>query len=195
LPGAFSKEFAVNLSFRGADRAVTGSCHMVECAGKRILIDCGLYQGSRELDEENAGPFGFDPASVDYVLLTHAHLDHCGRLPLLVKRGFVGEIIATEATRDLARLVLMDSARLVEEETAYQRRRAERRGKPAPAIEPLYSLRDATNALERFARIAAYEEPLVLAPGIQATFFGAQPAFALISKKISGRAAFCFPGT
>src|SRR5438477_5279658 len=77
------KEPALKLSFHGADRAVTGSCHMVECAGKSILIDCGLHQGSRELDAENSHPFGFEPASIDYVLLTHAHLDHCGRLPLL----------------------------------------------------------------------------------------------------------------
>jgi Cft2 family RNA processing exonuclease len=83
----------LKLSFHGADRSVTGSCHLVECAGKRILIDCGLHQGSRELDEENSGPFGFDAAGINYVLLTHAHLDHCGRLPLLAKRGFRGEII------------------------------------------------------------------------------------------------------
>ena len=89
----------MKLSFHGADRGVTGSCHMVECAGKRILIDCGLFQGGRELEEENAHPFGFDPAGIDYVLLTHAHLDHCGRLPLLAKRGFRGEIISTAATR------------------------------------------------------------------------------------------------
>ena len=74
---------------------------MVECAGKRILIDCGLYQGGREMDEENAEPFGFDPAAIDMVLLTHAHLDHCGRLPLLVKRGFRGEIVTTAAAREL----------------------------------------------------------------------------------------------
>jgi metallo-beta-lactamase family protein len=93
----------VRLSFHGADRVVTGSCHMLECGGRRILIDCGMLQGSRELDEENAEPFGFDPAAIDCVLLTHAHLDHCGRLPLLVKQGFRGEIIATAATRDLTR--------------------------------------------------------------------------------------------
>jgi len=95
----------MKISFHGADRSVTGSCHLVECAGKRILIDCGLHQGSRELDEENAGPFGFEAASIDYLLLTHAHLDHCGRLPLLAKRGFRGEIITTAASRELARLV------------------------------------------------------------------------------------------
>ena len=85
------EERNLKISFHGADRNVTGSCHLVECAGKRILIDCGLYQGGRELDEENAEPFGFDAAGIDYVLLTHAHLDHCWCLPLLAKRGFGGE--------------------------------------------------------------------------------------------------------
>ncbi|HUY02185.1 MAG TPA: MBL fold metallo-hydrolase, partial [Rhodocyclaceae bacterium] len=100
----------MKLSFHGADRGVTGSCHLVECAGHRILIDCGLYQGGRELSEENAKSFGFDAADIDCVLLTHAHLDHCGRLPLLVKRGFKGEIVTTAASRELARLVMMDAA-------------------------------------------------------------------------------------
>ncbi len=81
-----------------------------------MLVDCGLFQGSRELAEDNAEPFGFEPEAIDVVLLTHAHLDHCGRLPLLAKRGFRGEIIATAATRELARLVMLDSARLQEEE-------------------------------------------------------------------------------
>ena len=102
----------MKLSFHGADRGVTDSCHLLECAGKRVLIDCGLFQGGRELDEENAEPFGFDAASIDIVLLTHAHLDHCGRLPLLALRGFRGEIIATAATRELARVVMLDAARL-----------------------------------------------------------------------------------
>ena len=105
----------MKLSFHGADRNVTGSCHLVECTGKKILIDCGLYQGGREIFEENAEPFGFDPADIDYLLLTHAHLDHCGRIPLLAKRGFVGEIITTAATVELARLVMLDSAGLQEE--------------------------------------------------------------------------------
>ncbi len=97
----------MKLSFHGADRGVTGSCHLIECAGHRVLIDCGLYQGGRELDEENAEPFGFDPSTIDHLLLTHAHLDHCGRLPLLVKRGFHGEVITTAASRELSRLVLL----------------------------------------------------------------------------------------
>ena len=114
------QESDVNLSFHGADRSVTGSCHLVECAGKRILIDCGLRQGSRDLDAENAEPFGFDAAGIDYLLLTHAHLDHCGRLPLLAKRGFRGEIITTAASRELARLVMLDAAHMQEEESARQ---------------------------------------------------------------------------
>src|SRR5664279_4488195 len=93
----------MKLSFHGADRGVTGSCHLVECAGKNVLIDCGPYQGAHELETDNVASFGFDAPTIDYVLLTHAHLDHCGRLPLVVKRGFRGEIITTPATRELTR--------------------------------------------------------------------------------------------
>ena len=85
----------MKISFHGAAQGVTGSCHLLECAGKRILVDCGMYQGGRELVKENAESFGFDPTTIDFLLLTHAHLDHCGRIPLLVKRGFTGEIITT----------------------------------------------------------------------------------------------------
>src|SRR5579885_2381451 len=106
----------MRLSFHGADREVTGSCHLVEWDGHRVLIDCGMVQGSRELGEENAEPFGFDPLTVDHLLLTHAHLDHCGRLPLLMKQGFRGEVITTAASRELTRLVLLDSAHLQEED-------------------------------------------------------------------------------
>ena len=106
----------MKISFHGADRDVTGSCHLVEVAGKRILIDCGAFQGSHDLEAENAAPFGFDAAAIDTLLLTHAHLDHCGRIPLLHKRGFHGEIISTGATRELARLVMLDAARIQEED-------------------------------------------------------------------------------
>lgn len=162
----------MNISFHGADRGVTGSCHLLECAGKRVLVDCGLYQGSRELDEDNAEPFGFDAAAIDFVLLTHAHLDHCGRLPLLVKRGFRGEIVTTAASRELARVVLMDSARLQEEDAFYRARKVARRGKGAMP-EPLYTQLDALNSLEYFGRTAQYDQPLMLAPGITATFLDA----------------------
>lgn len=163
----------MKLSFHGADRSVTGSCHLIECAGKRILIDCGLHQGGRELDEENAGPFGFEAASIDYLLLTHAHLDHCGRLPLLAKRGFRGEIITTAASRELARLVLLDSAHLQEEDARYHARKLERQGKGGKAIKPLYSTVDAMHSFDFFGRTAVYDKPLSLAPGVQATFIDA----------------------
>jgi metallo-beta-lactamase family protein len=162
----------MRISFHGADRGVTGSCHLIECAGRRILIDCGLYQGSRELDEENADQFGFDPATIDFLLLTHAHLDHCGRIPLLSKRGFTGEIITTAASRELARLVMLDSAHLQEEEARYQARRKARRGhRDGP--QPLYSVLDALNSTEHFGRRASYRLPLELAPGVRATFLDA----------------------
>lgn len=164
----------MKIEFHGANRDVTGSCHLVECAGKRILIDCGLYQGSRELVEENANDFGFDPASIDYLLLTHAHLDHCGRIPLLAKRGFEGEIITTAASRELARLVMLDSAHLQEEEARYQSRRAARsKGRRKNPIEPLYTVLDTLNSLDHFGRTANYQERLSLAEGIHATFIDA----------------------
>ena len=162
----------MKISFHGADQEVTGSCHLLECNGKRLLVDCGLYQGGHELAEENAKPFGFNAAEIDFLLLTHAHLDHCGRIPLLAKRGFKGEIITTAASRELARLVMLDSAHLQEEEAAYQTRRAERiHGNHGKAtVEPLYSVLDALNSLEYFGRSANYGKALDIAPGIRATF-------------------------
>lgn len=161
----------MKLSFHGADRDVTGSCHLVECAGRRILIDCGLYQGSRELADENAGDLGFDAASIDFVLLTHAHLDHCGRLPLLIKRGFRGEIIATSATCELARLVMLDSAHLQEEEASNAH--APRHGADSKPAAPLYTVADTLRTLELFKRGARYGKPIDLAEGIRATFVDA----------------------
>lgn len=163
----------MKLSFHGADRNVTGSCHMLECAGKKILIDCGMYQGGRELVSENSEAFGFDPAQIDYLILTHAHLDHCGRIPLLVRRGFTGEIITTEATVELARLVMMDSAGLQEEEARYQQRKAQRRGKSVKDIEPLYNTIDVFDSLEHFGRRASYNKTIKLAEGIEITFINA----------------------
>ncbi len=163
----------MKLSFHGAARGVTGSCHLLQCGGKRILVDCGFYQGGRELEEDNADDFGFDAASIDYLLLTHAHLDHCGRIPLLVSRGFSGEIITTAASRELARLIMLDAAGLQEEEARYLNRRARRRGKKSDVIVPLYTTLDALNALEYFGRTAIYNEILQLAPGLQATFINA----------------------
>ena len=163
----------MKISFHGASQDVTGSCYLLQCAGKNILVDCGLFQGSRELVEDNANDFGFDPASIDYLLLTHAHLDHCGRIPLLVKRGFSGEIITTAASRELGRLVMMDAAGLQEEEARYRNRRMHRRGRKGEDIIPLYTILDALNAQEYFGRVARYGEPLELASGIRVTFIDA----------------------
>ncbi|MFQ5486898.1 MAG: MBL fold metallo-hydrolase RNA specificity domain-containing protein [Gammaproteobacteria bacterium] len=160
----------MKISFHGADQGVTGSCHLVTCGGHRVLIDCGLYQGSRELDEENREPFGFDPATVDFLLLTHAHLDHCGRIPLLVKEGFRGEIITTAASRELARLVMLDAAHIHEEDAEHRARQAARHGRRAEDITPLYTTLDALNSLDAFGRTASYGQSLELAPGIRATF-------------------------
>ena len=158
----------MEISFHGADRGVTGSCHLLECAGRRLLVDCGMFQGGRELEEENSAPFGFDPAALDFVLLTHAHLDHCGRLPLLVKRGFRGEIIATAATRELAQIVLQDSAHMAEDDAGWRSRRA--RGR---SITPLYTQADVAAAMALFGRAAAYEIALTLAADLRVSYHDA----------------------
>lgn len=162
----------MKLSFHGAAQTVTGSCHLVEARGKRILIDCGLLQGGHDLEKENAEPFGFEPRSIDLVLLTHAHLDHCGRLPLLVKQGFTGRILATTATRDLARLVMLDSAHLQEEEARRRIRHAHRGGHPR-GEEPLYSVIDALDAMDCFDTGVTYGHPIVLGDGVRATYYDA----------------------
>lgn len=164
----------MKLSFYGAARGVTGSCYLIEHKGTRLLVDCGLFQGGRELDEDNAEPFGFDAASIDIVLLTHAHLDHCGRLPLLVKRGFRGEIITTAASRALARVVLLDAAHLQEEDARWRVRKLARRSKNKNEMpEPLYTQLDALDTLDYFGRVVRYDEPMAIAPGLAATFFDA----------------------
>lgn len=156
----------MRISFHGAAGGVTGSCHLVTANGRNILVDCGMFQGGHELHEDNAAPFGFDPASIDVLLLTHAHLDHCGRIPLLVKRGFNGKIICTAATRDLTRLVLLDSAHLHEEE-------ARRRRHHGQKDEPLYDTIDALDSLDRFSGSADYGKPVDLGNGAVATFYDA----------------------
>ncbi len=158
----------MELSFHGAAGGVTGSCHLLQANGKQILIDCGMFQGSHDLDEENANHFGFDPREIDILLLTHAHLDHCGRIPLLVKHGFRGEIITTSATRELVKLVLMDSANLHVEEARRKGRRHQRRGDMPP--EPLYDVPDVLETLERFGRTVRYDAPIDLGHGIRTTF-------------------------
>ena len=163
----------MRISFHGADRGVTGSCHLLEVGGRKILVDCGLYQGGREIELENAAPFGFDPAAIDFLLLTHAHLDHCGRIPLLRKRGFRGEIVTTSASRELARLVMLDSAHIQEEDALHRARAAERSHGSRVVTGPLYTLIDTLDSLDAFGRAAEYDMPLELSPGVTVTFIEA----------------------
>lgn len=135
------------LSFFGAAGTVTGSRHLIDWNGQRLLVDCGLFQGLRELRELNWAPFPVEPRSIDAVILTHAHLDHSGYLPRLVRDGFSGPIYATAATRDVARLILLDSAHLQEKDAEFANRHGFSRHKPAL---PLYTTADAESALSLF---------------------------------------------
>ena len=137
----------LTLSFLGAAGTVTGSRHLIDWNGKRLLVDCGMFQGLREHGELNWKPFPIEPRSIDAVILTHAHLDHSGWLPRLVKGGFSGPIYATAATRDVARLILLDSARLQEKDAEFANRHGFSRHKPAL---PLYTTADAESALSLF---------------------------------------------
>lgn len=139
-----------SLTFLGATGTVTGSRYLVEAVGMRILVDCGLFQGFKQLRLRNWNPFPVPPSSIDAVILTHAHIDHSGYLPALVRNGFRGEIYCTRATADLCRLLLPDSAHLQEEEARFAARRGfSRHRKP----QPLYTLEDAEGAIERLQAI------------------------------------------
>ena len=153
----------VVLRFLGGAGTVTGSKTLVEHDGVRVLIDCGLFQGSRELRERNRAHV-LDPTTVDAVVLTHAHLDHCGHVPLLVAGGFTGRVHATADTTALAAIVLPDSGRLQEEETAHARRHGwSRHAEPTP----LYTEADAEYALSRFAP-HDFGAAIEVAPGFEA---------------------------
>lgn len=138
----------MKLQFLGASQVVTGSMFLVTTENKKILIDCGLFQGSRELERLNERPFSFDPATIDYLFLTHAHIDHSGRIPKLVKDGFVGRILSTKATLDLSRLMLLDSAHIQEADIQWENQKRARSGKPPK--EPLYTTVDAEQSLRHF---------------------------------------------
>jgi len=161
----------VKLTFCGAAETVTGSCHLVEISGLKILLDCGLFQGGRDRSDRNREPFPFDPREIDAVLLSHAHLDHAGRLPLLVQRGFAGRIYCTTPTAEIAKLMLADSAHLQMEEASYRARKAKRRGETAEP--PLYDMDDVLRCAELFRPINGYGEDLHLSDRISATFHDA----------------------
>jgi metallo-beta-lactamase family protein len=164
------------LSFLGAARNVTGSRYCLEVNGLRLLIDCGLYQ-EREYRSRNWDPFPVPPETVDAVLLTHAHLDHCGLLPKLVRDGFRGPIYCTAATSDIAEIMLRDAARLQEEDAAFKKSRHEREGRKGPFPEvPLYTLEDAEASLPLFSPVG-YEQPVHVGDGVEVTFHDAGHVF------------------
>ncbi len=154
------------LTFLGANATVTGSRYLIETASSRILVDCGLFQGYKPLRLRNWAPFPVDPSSIDAIVLTHAHLDHSGYLPRLVRSGFRGRVWCTAATRSLCEILLPDSARLLEEEAGYANRKGSSRHKPA---EPLYGEADAIAALRRLSAVA-FDESFAPAAGLRARF-------------------------
>ncbi len=160
----------MQLTFWGAAQTVTGSMHLLEVNGQRILLDCGLYQGKRQLSYERNLSFPFDPASIDVVVLSHAHIDHSGNLPNLVKQGFRGSIWCTPATRDLCVAMLQDSGHIQEQDAAYVNRKRVRDG--LPPVEPLYTKHDALEAIKQFISIN-YHRPFNPAGGVKATFLDA----------------------
>jgi len=162
----------IRLKFLGAAQNVTGSRHLMEANGTRILVDCGLYQ-ERQLRARNWDPFLIPAESIDAVLLTHAHLDHCGFLPKLVREGFKGKIYCTAATAEIAKIILLDSAHLQEEDAEYKRRRHEREGRKGPYPEvPLYTTADAEACFPLFSPVR-YREAIQVGEGVEATFYDA----------------------
>ncbi len=159
---------SISLSFHGGVDGVTGSCHLLKSGGLDILIDCGFFQGRFEIEQRNRDDFGFAPSSIDYLLLTHGHLDHCGRVPILVKKGFRGKIICTSATYDIARIIMLDTAQIQEEDAAHWKRIKKRKGLELP--EPLYTTLDALDALRYFGDFAEYDKPVHLNNRISVTF-------------------------
>jgi len=160
----------VEIQFLGAVQTVTGSQHLLSVNGSRILLECGLFQGRRRESRERNRNFPFDPASVDVLVLSHAHIDHSGNIPNLVRSGFQGPIYCTFATRDLCSAMLRDSAHILEENVAYLNKKRARRGEPL--LEPIYTHADAIASLKHFVSVG-YNHPIPVAPGVTCTFLDA----------------------
>ena len=157
----------MKLSFYGADQCVTGSCHCLEVNGKKILIDCGLQQGR---DEVSNAEFPFAANTIDYVLVTHAHIDHSGRIPMLIKQGFHGQILTTRLTANLLEIMLLDSAHIQEQDAEWKNRKGERSG--APHVEPLYTIEDAQR-VKKFLTTCEYGQTVDLCEGVEVEFVDA----------------------
>ena len=157
----------MKIKFCGAAKMVTGSCHLIEYANKKLLVDCGMRQGQDTKTELGEDSFPFDAASVDAVLLTHAHIDHSGLLPLLVKKGFSGDIITTEATSQLCTIMLPDSANIQEYDAQLENKKRQRAGKKL--IEPLYTMQDVNNTLKLIKGVK-YDETVKLSDEVTVRF-------------------------
>lgn len=160
----------MKLEFVGAAQEVTGSKHLLHVNGKKILLDCGMYQGKRKIAKEKNMNFPFDPKEIDAVILSHAHIDHSGLLPLLVKDGFKGPIYSTHATRDLCNCMLADSAYIQERDAEYYNEKKLKKGEEP--IEPLYTLEDAQQALNQFHGVG-YDRTFVVENALAACFYDA----------------------
>jgi len=160
----------MNIQFFGAAGTVTGSCFLVTTEHSKFLVDCGLFQGSKILKELNYGDFPFNPQEIDFVLLTHAHIDHSGLIPKLFKKGFFGFVYATKATTELCSVVLPDSGHIQEMEVERKNRKLLRCG--GTLIEPIYTAEDARDCLQYF-KTYNYEEPFEVAPGISVKLYDA----------------------
>ncbi|HUO44070.1 MAG TPA: MBL fold metallo-hydrolase [Burkholderiales bacterium] len=159
----------MRLTFLGAAGEVTGSCYLVDTGAVRFIVDCGMFQGGHEADARNRAPFGFDPRSLDFVLLTHAHIDHSGLLPRLVAAGFAGPIFTTHATADLLRVMLLDSAHIQEKEAEWHRRSASHDKHESGFSEPLYTTRDVEVSLGKIRDIG-YETMITPGRGVRCRF-------------------------
>jgi metallo-beta-lactamase family protein len=148
----------LQITFHGAAREVTGSCHQIRTDTGSFLLDCGLIQGGPERHERNRLPFAFQPDTLKAVVLSHAHIDHSGRLPLLVKAGFKGPILATEATFELCQIMLADSGRIHEEDAKWKIKRLKKEGKDASWVTPLYTEEDAFRALDQFQPVEFHRQ-------------------------------------
>lgn len=157
----------MKIRFLGATTTVTGSCHLITTNSHKLLLDCGLFQGNKEIERLNEEEFDFDPSEIEFLILSHAHIDHSGRIPLLVKRGFKGKIYCTDATADLLEVMLKDSASIQKRETEWKNRKNQRSGKPL--VEPLYTMKDAEEALKYVVPVM-YDQLVELHESIQIVF-------------------------
>lgn len=157
----------MNIRFLGGSQTVTGSCHLITANEHKILLDCGQFQGGRVIEDLNYQPFEFNPPEINYLFLSHSHIDHCGRIPLLVKQGFRGKIFCTKATYDLVNIMLQDSGYIHEKEAEWENRKRMRAGKES--VQPLYTYEDAVNSMMYFEPVL-YDQLINISDSIKVRF-------------------------